>query len=506
MLFGYQTYKIKPTLESWTKNIHPEDRDWVEESIHKAIEKPDQTNWMADYRYEKSDGINAMSSIWQTYKDTIRNNCSLNDEISVDSVNYWRNILFSTTMIFVLPLCFIALIPSLFLITFENKEYITILHFSTIVLMFFIAFAPRVQIKVRKLIFSLTVFVFAITLNIFTSPSSGSVLVYFLAACIYSIIIFDNSYAYWWSHLVLFISVMFGFAIYFELLNFEHNVDMSSVNEWAAVSSNLIFLCYLSSALIPKIFIGLGNHINEQNRLKNELERSKASLQVKNKELEEYAFVASHDLQEPLRMVSSFIHKLGSSYGDQLDEKALQYIYFAEDGAKRMKQIIIDLLEYSRANSPTETREQVDVNDILSGFKQLRRKIISEKSVTLITSVLPTIYSYKAAITQVFHSLLDNAIKYSKDGVPPRIDISVKERNDDWIFRIQDNGIGIDPKFFEKIFIIFQRLHNRDQYDGTGIGLSIAKKHVESWGGKIWLESTPGEGSTFYFIVPKTNE
>ncbi|MEX2588828.1 MAG: hypothetical protein WD334_01400, partial [Chitinophagales bacterium] len=272
-----------------------------------------------------------MSSIWQTYKDTIRNNCSLNNEISEGSVNYWRNSLFSTTMIFVLPLCFIALIPSLFLITFENKEFITILHFSTLGLMFFIAFAPRVQIMVRKLIFSLTVFAFASILNIFTAPSSGSVLVYFLAACIYSIIIFDNKYAYWWSHLVLFISVLFAFAIHFELLNFEHNVDMSSVNEWVAVSSNLVFLCYLSSALIPKIFIGLENHIKEQNRLKNELESNKAALQIKNEELEEYAFVASHDLQEPLRMVSSFMNKLSTGYGGQLDEKALQYIHFASD-------------------------------------------------------------------------------------------------------------------------------------------------------------------------------
>jgi len=424
----------------------------------------------------------------------------------VDSVNYWRNILFSTTMIFVLPLCFIALIPSLFLITFENKEVITILHFSTLGLLGFIAFAPRVQVKVRKLIFSLTVFAFASTLNIFTSPSSGSVLVYFLAACIYSIIIFDNTYAYWWSHLVLFITAMFGVAIYFELLNFQHNVDMSSVNEWIAVSSNLIFLCYLSSALIPKIFIGLENHINEQNRLKDELERSKAALQVKNEELEEYAFIASHDLQEPLRMVSSFMDQLKRKYEDQLDDKAHQYIDFARDGAKRMKQIILDLLEYSRAGELTDSTEEIDVNEVLDDYQLLRRKIISEKSVEIITGNLPVVRSYKAPLTQILHSLIDNAINYSRDNVPPRIDISVEERDDDWMFSIQDNGIGIDPKFFEKIFIIFQRLHNRDQYDGTGIGLSIAKKHVESCGGKIWLESTPGKGTTFYFTVPKSNE
>ena len=409
-------------------------------------------------------------------------------------------------MIFVIPLCFIALIPSLFLITFENKAFITILHFITLGLMFFIAFAPRVQVMVRKLIFSLTVFAFATTLNVFTAPSSGSVLVYFLAACIYSIIIFENTYAYWWSHLVLFISILFGFAIYFEWFNFDHNVDMSSVNEWVAVSSNLIFLCYLSSALIPKIFIGLENHINEQNRLKNELERSKIELQLKNQELEEYAFVASHDLQEPLRMVSSFMHKLSTGYGDQLDEKALQYIYFAEDGANRMKQIIIDLLEYSRSGRTIESLEKVDVNQILADFVELRRKIIAEKSVTLTISTLPTIYSYKAAITQVFHSLLDNAIKYSKEGIPPQIEVKATEGEEEWKFVIEDNGIGIDTQFHDKIFIIFQRLHNRNEYDGTGMGLSLAKKHIEFLGGKIWLESTPGDGTTFYFTIAKKTQ
>ena len=446
-----------------------------------------------------------MKSLWQQYKDTISRNCSLNNKESVESVNYWRNTLFSTTMIFILPLCFIALIPSLFLITFENKEYITLLHFITIGLMVFIAFAPRVKIIVRKLIFALTVFAFAVTLNIFTSPSSGSVLVYFYAACIYSIIIFDNKYAYWWSHLVLLISVMFGIVIYFEMLDFGHNVDMSSASEWIAVSSNLIFLCYLSSALIPKIFIGIENYISEQNRLRDELEWSKAELQAKNEELEEYAYVASHDLQEPLRMVSSFMEKLNTFYGDQLDEKAHQYMHFATDGAKRMRQIILDLLEYSRAGKTKESLEQVDVNHILKYFVELRRKIINEKSVTIVNAELPKVYSSKVAITQILHALLDNAIKYSKEGIAPLIEINASENKDDWKFSIKDNGIGIDSEFHDKIFVIFKRLHNRSEFDGTGIGLSVAKKHIEFLGGKIWLESKAGDGATFYFTIPKKN-
>jgi signal transduction histidine kinase len=444
-----------------------------------------------------------MRNIWQKYKDTIRRNCSLSNAESGDSVNYWRNTLFSTTMIFVLPLCFIALIPSLFLITFENKEYITILHFSTIGLMLFIAFAPNVKIKVRKLIFSLTVYAFATMLNVFTSPSSGSVLIYFYAACVFSIIIFDNKYAYWWSHLVLLISVMFGLTIHFKLLDFEYNVDMSSVNEWVAVSSNVIFVCYLSSALIPKIFSGLENHINEQNRLRNELEKSQDALQLKNAELEEYVFVASHDLQEPLRLVSSFMNKLNANYRGHLDEKALQYIHFASEGATRMKQIILDLLDYSRAGRTTEALEMVDVNQIVSDFIDLKAKVISEKSATIVSGELPILRTNKEALTQVIHSLLDNAIKYSREGSAPRLDIDAKEKRDEWCFSIKDNGIGIDPKFFDKIFLIFQQLHNRNEYEGMGVGLPIAKKHVKAWGGEIWVKSEKENGSIFYFTVPK---
>lgn len=228
-----------------------------------------------------------------------------------------------------------------------------------------------------------------------------------------------------------------------------------------------------------------------------ELERS-------NEELEQFAFITSHDLQEPLRMISSFMEQLKRKYGNQLDEKALQYIHFATDGAKRMKQIILDLLDYSRAGKPTDPMEKVDVNDILSEYKLLRRKVIAEKSATIYASELPLIYSYKAAIAQVFHSLLDNAIKYSKEGIAPHIEVTASENKKEWKFAVKDNGIGIDAAFYDKIFIIFQRLHDRNEFDGNGIGLSIAKKHVEFLGGKIWIESAPEEGSTFYFTITKT--
>ncbi len=237
--------------------------------------------------------------------------------------------------------------------------------------------------------------------------------------------------------------------------------------------------------------------------LNDSLTKYTHELELTNQELEQFAYIASHDLQEPLRMVTSFMDLLKRKYEDQLDDKALQYIGFATDGAKRMKTIILDLLDYSRAGKLNMSQVKVSTEKIVDDYKMLRKKAISEKNVILEVYNLPTVKSYPAPLTQTIHCLLDNAIKYSRKGVHPIVKIDAEDLDGFWQFKVEDNGIGIDPKFFEKIFIIFQRLHNRDEFSGSGIGLAIAKKHVESWGGTIRLESTIGEGSTFYFTIPK---
>ena len=256
--------------------------------------------------------------------------------------------------------------------------------------------------------------------------------------------------------------------------------------------------------------IGAMNDISERKNfeqqligLNDSLKQHAQDLEITNEQLEQFAYVASHDLQEPLRMISGFLEQLKRKYGDRLDDKAHQYIYFASDGAKRMRQIILDLLEYSRAGRLAEPLERINVNQILSEYQLLRSKVISEKNVKFSIADLPEIQGYMAPMIQTLHCLMDNAIKYSRQGVSPHIDVASVDLGDYWKISIADNGIGIDQENFEKIFIIFQRLHSREKYDGTGIGLSIAKKLVESWGGKIWVESTPDVGSIFNFTIPK---
>jgi PAS domain S-box-containing protein len=254
--------------------------------------------------------------------------------------------------------------------------------------------------------------------------------------------------------------------------------------------------------------VGALQDITYRKKIEKELKVLNEDLKVKireleqaNEELEQFAFIASHDLQEPLRMVSSFMEQLKRKYGSELDYKAHQYIHYAMDGAKRMKKIILDLLDYSRAGQVTGEMEKVNLDEIVKDYLYLRNKLFTEKQAKLLMDSLPAVRVYKVPLIQTLHSLLDNAVKYSRPDSPPEIHLTVESREKEWVIAVKDNGIGIQKQHFDKIFVIFQRLHNRDQFEGTGIGLAMVKKHVESWGGRVWVESEPGKGSTFYFTI-----
>ncbi|HEY9183738.1 MAG TPA: PAS domain S-box protein [Salegentibacter sp.] len=237
--------------------------------------------------------------------------------------------------------------------------------------------------------------------------------------------------------------------------------------------------------------------------LNDDLKKHTKELEISNAELEQFAYVASHDLQEPLRMVTSFLTQLEKKYSQQLDEKAHTYIHFAVDGAKRMRSIILDLLEFSRVGRTEDKQEIIPVNEIISEVKILYQKEIEDTGAEIFSEELPIIMAPKSPLRQVFQNLISNAIKYRKDSVAPRIEIGVEETSNFFIFSVQDNGIGIDPEYFDKIFIIFQRLHQRQTYAGTGMGLAVTKKIIENLGGKIWLESEKGKGTKFYFSIVK---
>ncbi|MCU7495390.1 MAG: PAS domain S-box protein [Ignavibacteria bacterium] len=248
-------------------------------------------------------------------------------------------------------------------------------------------------------------------------------------------------------------------------------------------------------------WFGTSTDIHDQKEIEGRLEEFKKELERSNTELEQFAYVASHDMKEPLRMISSYLQLLSKNYKDNLDEKAESYISYAVDGAFRMNTLINDLLIYSRASSKEKEFTNVHLKDVLEDVLGDLEILINESNAEITYGDLPTVKADSLQMRQLFQNLIQNALKFRKDG-GIKVEISSRRMGPEWMLKVQDNGIGIDPQFYDRIFIIFQRLHDRDKYPGTGIGLALCKKIIERHGGRIWVESTPGEGSTFYFTLP----
>ena len=235
-----------------------------------------------------------------------------------------------------------------------------------------------------------------------------------------------------------------------------------------------------------------------------ELQKTLDELKRSNSELEQFAYVASHDLQEPLRMISSFTQLLERRYKNQLDDDAIDYIHYAVDGAKRMQELINDLLIFSRVKSKAGEFKSVDLDNVIDEVLFNLEIAIEKNDVVIIKEGLPVIFGDYSQMVQVFQNLIGNAIKY-RSKKTPKIQIYSKKEDDYWLFSIKDNGIGIESEYFDHIFQIFKRLHTPDEYEGTGIGLAITKRIIDRHDGELWVASKPGNGSTFYFTIPLKN-
>jgi signal transduction histidine kinase len=425
------------------------------------------------------------------------------------SLIYWSEVIFAKCVFLLTPLSLLALIPALIMCIKTEAYLILGVDMFCFFMLFVFGYAPGISVKLRKFLLLFMVFLISfILLKEFGSFGPG--LVFLLSATVFMLLFFPGKNPLLPFILTLFFCVIYGIFIHFRLFE-PFPESQVTVMAWIAVSSNVLFLSALFTLMIPFFFSKLESIMEEKVQLleairktNSELEKSIAEVNSKNSQLEEYAFVASHDLQEQLRMISSFQTKLATKYKDQLDQKAHQYIYFATEGAHRMKQIILELLNHASAGKSREQVEKVNLKNVLDNYMESRSKVISEKSVLIEADNLPVITAAKAPLVQTIACLLDNAITYSKPDVPPKIKFNIVQKQSEWLFSVEDNGIGIEKQFFDKIFIIFQRLHNRDQYSGTGVGLAIAKKNVEFWGGQIWIESIPNHGSAFYFTIPKS--
>jgi signal transduction histidine kinase len=257
----------------------------------------------------------------------------------------------------------------------------------------------------------------------------------------------------------------------------------------------------------------LENRVQERTRALNqsnqklreevaERRRTEEALALSNAELKQFAYIASHDLQEPLRTVASCMQVIESQYKGKLGEEADQVLGFAVDAAKRMRLLINDLLAYARVGGPVQTLDQIDIQQVVEAATENLHQAVEESHAQIIVGPLPTVMGDSTQLTQVFQNLIDNAIKFRGERTP-EVRIGAEPAEGEWVFSIADNGIGIEPKYQDRIFRVFQRLNARSSYPGTGIGLALCKKVVERHGGRIWFESRVGEGSTFRFTIPQ---
>lgn len=454
--------------------------------------------------------MNRVKKFWNKYREIIAHNCT-DDLIADTSLIYWQNKLFAASIIYLIPFSIIAVLPGMYVAYKSSLLGLIAVDSLAVIIVFIVAFVPGISVFLRKILFNAVLYAVSTAL-LFYLGSFGPGLLYLLAITIFILLTLDTFYGYIALALNTLICIIIGLLIYFSsgeiLILHEYALDT-----WIAVSVNLIFLSATAVVLIPILFKGLQSAIIEENNLRSTLEIEQKKLQSsifqlkdKNEELQHFAYSVSHDLKEPLRMIQSFMELLNKKYADQLDEKARKYIYFATDGAKRMSISIDDLLEYSRVGRLYTNTELIQSYDMVQEVLQILEGEIESKDAKIDIGKLPEINAVPVTFRMLMQNLISNALKYQETGKRPEIQINSHETKHHWEFSIKDNGIGIDPEYHDEIFSLFRRLHTKDTYQGSGIGLAICKKIVEQHGGRIWTESEENKGSIFYFTISKNNQ
>ncbi len=411
-------------------------------------------------------------------------------------------------MIYLFPLSFIAVIPGVIMSFIGGAIPLGIADVFILIFIAVIALMPGIAIHIRKTFFVILIYLSAAILLYFLG-SFGPGLLYLLIVTIFIILIFPQKYAFWSVGINFLICVLFGVAVHYNVI--DHTlVPLYSVGSWIAISSNVILLSSVMAVMLPMLFNGLQKTIDKQKLLELQLKKDQKALMIsldkvkyKNNELEQFAYIASHDLQEPLRSLSGLISLLKKRTENkpfnESNEEIMTHIQVSSD---RMRALVTGLLEYARIGIEKKMA-QVDCNKVVKEVKDDLQALIKESEAELIIETLPVLNAYPSEIKQLFQNLVTNAIKFRKPGVIPKIEIGATVVDDNTIFYVKDNGIGIAAEFREKIFVIFQRLHSRSEYEGTGIGLAYCRKIVELHNGKIWVESEEGKGASFYFSIPE---
>lgn len=282
----------------------------------------------------------------------------------------------------------------------------------------------------------------------------------------------------------------------------EGHKTINFTNRYRKKDGSYLWLEWTSGVEVHSgLLYATARNITEEVKASRSLKIYASKLEAKNKELEQFAYIASHDLQEPLRTVTSFTEMLAQEYEDKFDEQGKQMMDYITQAGARMRQLIKGLLDYSRLGHNSKQRD-VDCNQIVESVREDLAKALDESSATLKVKKLPTVQGYEIELRLLFQNLISNALKFRQPGLPPKVEVGARKNKDHWEFSVKDNGIGIANAYKEKVFLIFQRLNTREEYDGTGIGLANCRKIVDLHDGMIWVDSEAGKGSTFFFTIP----
>lgn len=435
--------------------------------------------------------------LWDRYKQSVHNNCLGHGTDEFNGLPYWRNKLFTTIILYLLPLSVFAAVPGIVMSIVSGLPLLAIVDLLAVVCLALIAFVKSFSIPQRKTLFMVMIYLLTITL-LWYLGLFGPGLLYLVAITVFTTLIFPATAAYWSVAVNTAICIVFGVIIYMGI-SASAITQSYTPGSWIAVSSNVVILSAVMAVLLPTLFNGLQRTIDKKQQLKNELEKKQQSLEHKNRELEQFAYIASHDLQEPLRSIRGLINLVKKNSRDERDRELLGHI---DTAAERMKSLVTGLLDYARIGREKKTADS-SCNSIVDDVLMDLAALINDSKPVIVRRQLPVLHVYPGELKQLFQNLVVNAIKFRKPGITPEIEIGAADKGSHWQFYVKDNGIGIADHYKEKVFVIFQRLHTRSQYEGTGIGLAYCRKIAEMHGGKIWVESTEGEGATFYFTIPK---
>lgn len=446
-------------------------------------------------------------TIWDKYKLLIWENTPL--EGPETSLDYWRDYLFRVVLLYLIPFALIAMIPSVYVNIQGGYFLLLLFDLSAVLLIYLMGFTRVFTTRFKKILLIFLSNVLALVLMV-ELKAFGPGLMYLVASGVFIALLFPSKHG-WYSLLFgMMVCVIFGLDLYFNFLS-EPSGEKVDFIGWFAVSVNILFVNGVIAKVVPILFEKMHQSVVATKKMEemlllkqDDLNELVHELEIQNANLNQLIKGVSEDFQEPLRMMISFLGQLKRKYGTELDEKANQYIDFATQGGLKMREIILGLLDLANVGKDRDEIEKFEMCEVLQKVIFLQKKnIINSNAEISWDEKMPSVEAPKTYLIQVFNELVSNSLKFQNPEEKPRIKISCQEE-DKWLkFSVQDNGIGFNSQESADPFVVFSRLHPEGNAKGLGIGLALVRKISDYLRGSVWVDSIPGQGSTFYLKIPK---